>query len=237
MNQRVVASARRLLGHVACVGALVAATAESAGAAPFSLTISGTIASVESNLDTGGAFAAGDTFSLTYTVDSATPDSDIHPWVGVYYQFGSAPRIDVRLGTWSASGLSGGSGAIIASNDIPPSPSPEVAGWDVYEAESFFEFGGIGDPLGEFWFNAFLFQFADTSGTFLTSEALIPPGLDVSKFDRRYSWIGFNTKSDTADVYLTVDSISIQTVPEPASVGLVALGLAGASWFRRRVAR
>lgn len=231
--KRLVVSARRL----ACVSALVAAAAEPAGAAPFSLTISGTIASVESNLDAEGAFAAGDTFSLTYTVDSATPDSDFRPWAGVYYQFGGAQRIDVRLGTWLASGLSGGTGAIIASNNIPPSPSPEVAGWDVYQADSSFELGAIGDPLGEFWFNAFFFQFADTSGTALTTEALIQLGLDESDFDRLYGWIGFNTESDTADVYLTIDSISAQPVPEPSSVGLVALGLAGASWFRRRVAR
>lgn len=237
MNQRMVVSARRLLGHVACVSALVAAATEPAVAAPLSFTISGTIASVESNLDTQGAFVPGDSFSFTYTVDSGTPDSDTRPWLGIYAQFGRTSQIDVRLGTWLASGLSGGIGSIYVSNDIPPSSSPEVAGWDSYLAHSFSEFGHIGDPLGEFWFNAFSFQFSDTSGRAFSSDALHQAGLDVSKFDRRSSFIGFNTKSDTADVYLTVDSISAQAVPEPSSVGLVALGLASARWFRRRVAR
>lgn len=232
MNQLAV-SARRLLSRVVFVSVLAAWAPDSTEAAPISLTISGTITSIESNLDTQGAFAPGDTFSFTYTVDSATPDSDPRPWVGIYFQFGMAPRIDVRLGSWLASGVSGGLGGIWVSNDIPPS-SPEVAGWDSYLAHSFSDFGRIGEPLGQFWFNAFWFQFSDTSGTAFASDVLDQAGLDLSLFDRWHSWIGFNTTSDTADVYLTADSISVQTVPEPSSIGLVALGLAGADWFRRR---
>jgi hypothetical protein len=226
-------SARRRLGHVVFMSVLVTAAPDSIEAAPISLTISGTIASIEGNLDTQGAFAPGDTFSLTYTVDSGTPDSDTRPWIGIYFQFGMSPRVDVRLGTWFASDVSTDHGAIQVANDIPPS-SPEVAGWDIYLAHSFSHFGQIGEPLGEFWFNAFWFQFSDTSGTAFTSDALDQGGLDLSRFDTWNSWIGFNTASDTADVHLTVDSISVQTVPEPSSIGLVALGLAGANSFRRR---
>jgi hypothetical protein len=226
-------SARRLLGRVVFVSVLAAAAPAPIEAAPISLTISGTIASIEGNLDTHGAFAPGDTFSLTYTVDSGSPDSDMRTWVGTYFQFGMSPRVDVRLGTWFASGVSSDHGAIQVANDIPPS-SPEVAGWDIYLAYSFSHFGQIGEPLGEFWFNAFWFQFSDTSGTAFTSDALDQAGLDLSRFDGSNSWIGFNTASDTADVHLTAHSISVQTVPEPASIGLVALGLAGANCFRRR---
>jgi len=132
-------------------------TVQPVTAAPITFIAQGTVNHVCSPLS--GTFSFGDTFTVVYTFESLTPDSDPNPKRGYYVAITS---LSVTVGTYSATAV--GKNYIGADNDmsggdtysiiiVDPMLGPSVNGFDLYTQSP-------------------LMQLRDPSATVFTTDAL-----------------------------------------------------------------
>ena len=220
MNRR---SARpNLLAILGLALGIFFSAAQPGTASLITFVAEGTVNSVDPVL-AGPFFSVGDAFTVTFTFDSLTPDSNPDPNRGFY---GNAiTSLLVTVGTYSAT--ASGNNAISVDNDLgfgvgdqyaidltDPMSGPSVNGWDVSSQTALLL---LGDP----------------TATALSSDALLtdPPNLaDFGGFVA-LEFIDPTIPPDPDEIpplaFVGADLTSFSLIPEPATLLLLALcGLA-----------
>lgn len=194
-----------------------------------SYVLSGQVSSVDDDGSLlGGQVKAGDPFTATMIIDPGVPDT---------VEGASEGKYSFRLGT--NTGLSMSVGGLQFGGDAATGPlavrvfdrSPGNPDGDVISGYQFGDSTFEGAILSRLEFG-----FVDPTGTALSGDA-IPAGIDLTKFATSYlnTSVFFDPSSRAASVGIAarIDSISVQSVPEPTAVmtmGVLAAGL----WYRHR---
>ena len=166
---------RRIVGLAVVVGVL--AWGQVAHAASITFQVQGEVAFISSPTLLGTTFFIGDVYTLTYTFDPATPDSEGSATFGVYDPALSSAYVTV--GGYSASSTAPSASAIRVTNN-------PIFGGDNYRVEIS---GLIGPSIGGLSVGGFqgpLFNLRDPTRTAFGSDAL-PTTLDVSDFEVSFS--------------------------------------------------
>jgi hypothetical protein len=193
---------------VAMAGTLsLAAGAATTWAATLTFEFGGTITSVYDPNNLTGV-VVGQPWVLTYTFDSAAPDSDPNPHAAVY----AAEIGNFQIGS-TTFGM--GPGVIVVWDDYPGE------GFDEYGVRAQPSFVDSGDMLA---------LLHDSSGSMFSSTALPLTPPSVGSADIRRLTLQGSDYATGSHFYIegTVDSLT----PEPTSFSLVAV--AGLALMRRR---
>lgn len=200
----------------AVIAALLSVVVLSAGAAPVSLSFSGTITSAAAPL--AGLLLPGDSFQGVTLLDSDAPDSSLSPGQGVYDGLTSSLTVGAHAFTpamFTDGQLVVGDGStdllVLFHNLVGPSSSG---------------FTAVGFSIG----------LVDSSGSALASDA-VPLSLGLNAFDSASFSLVFreDTTGTIYSAFGTLDTFSA-AVPEPSSFLLIALGL-GSLVVRQRSRR
>lgn len=183
-----------------------------------------------------GAFSVGQGIFGSYSFDSAETDSQSNePNVGLY----AYDSFRFRIGDYAGAADDPGGHGIGVFNDIGPPPSH-----DIYRVQNN---RGIpqpilADPVAGYIPVEVSFQLTDLTGTALDSDALplIPPDLSDFGYVRgfRLSFVEPGNVGGGPFFAVLGKVISVSSIPEPATVVLMGLGLAGLGYMgRRKLAR
>jgi hypothetical protein len=184
-------------------------------ASPITFSFSGTLTTVSAPLS--GTFSPGQTISGTYTFESTTPDiAPGDPNFGGY--FGANTNLSFVAGSYS--GSFGGPGFNATSVGL------SFGGVDIYQVNIPFTGANVGAATPV----QFSLDIRDPDETALASDALLLTPPDLALFEIRAITLLF---SEGSSVIASVDSL--QLVPEPSALLLLAVGIAaGARTLRRR---
>jgi len=195
----------------------------------------GTVTSVDTALvfpfqPPSPVFSVGDAFTVTFTFDSLTPDSNPDPNRGRYSN--AITSLSVTVGAYTAT--ASGNNSISVDNDLP------FGTGDRY----FIDLSAMSGPS----LNAFdvssqtaLLIMADSSGHALSSEALPISPADLAGFTLGGGGLALQFEDPMGDpvdptepllAFVFADLTSISLIPEPATWLLLALG--GLTLRRRR---
>lgn len=227
LETRVGSRAKQLLGV-----ALMLAAAPLLHAAPIDYSFTLTV----NELQSGGSkpsdpyysqFFLGQTFNGTFTYD---PDA---AFMGADGGYRGALQYQVQIGDASVHNLpcgpTTGCRPSMFFNDSPAGTGPD--GLMVFDEVPTFE-GNFGPNTDTGYIEQFYFSLTDTAGSLLSSST--PGAINFSAFDGSLFnfWWQQEVTFSRLLIYGTVGNI--HEVPEPATFGLFALGLAGVFVFARR---
>lgn len=209
------------------LGLLLLVVGSQAGAATIRVSLTGTIDSVDFQL-VSGPFAVGDPVSVSFEVDSTTPDAvpDDPSWG---YYIGAVSSLSITFGGYTGTGTGENSLTVEDNRGAPP-----------FVVEAFAVQSEItGDGVAGFPPSHVLFyMFADTTTVF--SSDAIPATLDLADFLDPTVVLAFADEQDfiVLDVIVaaTVESLSYP-VAEPDVLTLLLLGVLGAAAAPRRMRR
>jgi hypothetical protein len=199
-----------------------------AEAGPITFDFTGVVDSVSAGL--AGSFASGDLLSGSYTFESTTAPragSDSH---GAVYD--AVTDVSFALGSYSAA-----TAGLAPNGEIQVDNDPLVAGFfDRYALVTRVTDGLTGPPVSGQPLIAFGFRLDDTTNTAFADALTLPTALSLSDFTSSAFFVFFGTELVSG----TLTSISKPAgIPEPATLGLTALGLAVVARrrFRRALVR
>ena len=228
----------RFTGIVAVVATLIMASG--ANAAPlYSVTVSGTVSSVEAPL--GVEFVVGEAFTFSYTFDFDTPDTQA-PTDTAFYQ-SAINSASLNIGDYPLTAV--GLGNIVVRDDAFGSDQYGVLIEDPIFASTrpgAVHQGGSVAGLVPF---AIVVTLRDNDSSVFASDALPTMLPLLSLFEVKEFELGFagslepGRAFDTARVYGAINNITVSAVPLPATLPLFAGGLGLLSligWRRKRMA-
>jgi hypothetical protein len=197
-----------------CAIASIAGMTRVASAIPVTHTYTEVVTEVDPVLS--GTFGIGDIMTITYTFESTTADTNPHPQAGFYPD--AITSYTVQVGTYTASAASGN---IFIHDDF--------AG-DSYEAATL----GLSGPLVNDRPVASAFvNLRDPGGPGpITDDAL--PIAQYNPDDFAFSFLSLNFFSGEGDDVVSVFAVIPRALPEPHSIALLAIVLAGVGIGRRR---
>jgi hypothetical protein len=215
---------RRAIGPVIAAMAIGLVGPTVVKASLVTVNFSGTVTSIDdpSGYITGAKI--GDTFSGTVVYDtSLAPDvPGANPETYTYLHTTTPPfatplGITVTLDGHTFASDGAGLMQITVQNDLAGKPFPDV-------------FGAVADvSLGGGTHTLAGFALGDSTGKALSSTAL-PTGIDLSQWT-----VGdFNLTNPTSATNIFAGTVNLNSVPEPASVMLLSLGMLGAVAARLR---
>ncbi len=212
----------------AALGLLAVALPQAAAASPVTVVMTGVWTLVDdAGAVLGGAILPGSAFSATLVYDDATPDSNADPLYGNYFVAPTQFSFSLASGGFLFSHVSGGVNEI---DVIDLGSGDSVA---VY-AETFTS----SPPLPPFGLNYANVTLDDPSGTTLSSDALTAAPWSLAAWSAATMTFFADIDDGNPLTYFDLegDITGLTVVPEPASFGMLALGLTalacGARWRR-----
>ena len=198
-------------------------------AVPITFGFSGTVDVVEFDTGTPTEFVAGDTFSGTYTFESAVSDNNTSPNNGYYLN--SILSASITVGSYSVTAGPGGN--ILVRNNVPAQ--------DIYVVE-INTYAPTGPDVLGLTLDGFELTLSDSSGTAFTNDSflLVPPDLaDFQSKELELEFADSQTHSSFGLVEATLESLvlipqSPEVTPEPSTLLLALFGLALLPRRRRR---
>lgn len=185
---------------------------------PVTYTFGGTLNNV--SLGLSPQFAAGSPFAGSFTFEATASDSDPGPIRGIY---GPAPTFEVTIAGLKFFSPGGGPGSVTVINDIAPGLDQLSAAADV----------AVGPAINSAIADVFHILLQDSQGTAFASDLLLPTPVNLIDFEvARFELFFFDTDSSRPSWAMgSLDYLSLSTpsasVPEPATLALVALALIG----------
>ncbi len=193
-----------------------------ANAAPITFTVDGTVGSVTPNLS-GAGVAAGDPFSMTYTFESTTA-----PRAGSNSSFAVFDALTSLSFTAGAASGSSSSASEIQVDNAPGAPN------DRYAVVSRASQGLTGPTLNGLGLNFASFRLDDLSNTVFSNALTLPTSLSFSSFTSGSFFVFYGPNLDGLINGNVTDIRTATAVPEPTTLTLMGLGLAGIALARRR---
>jgi hypothetical protein len=202
---------------------------------PFSLAgvlsfnISGDASYINSELTP--YFSTGDNLNLQFTVDTAVPDGSTDSWFSWYTQLSAM--------TFSIGNTDGTVPSYIASITDEPDCVTYTCG-DVWAAEGKNDFGTVFDfPIfGNYALDIVHLEYRDDSAAALSSDVMADSIDNLSNFTNWklafYFKDTMNPGNDRVVISAINPTVTISEVPEPGPLLLLALGLVGLGFVRRK---
>jgi hypothetical protein len=203
------AMSRLLAMMVLCLGAM------DAGASVITYAVSGTL---DTSLDT---LNSGDAFTMTYSVDPSIPGTLLVQNPGMTWAEFVPTSAAMRIGTFSAASGPG----ILRQIDTPTH--------DQYEVFSGAPVGS--SSIGGLDIAYFTIGLHDPTGTAISDALTLLTTPSIATFPETEFWAIF-ASSDGGFGYVHGTIGSIAAVPEPATLMLLAIGIAPLARMRRRPA-
>jgi hypothetical protein len=194
---------------VLCLGAM------DAGASVITYAVSGTL---DTSLDT---LHSGDAFTMTYSVDPSIPGSLVFQDTQMTWASFIPTSAAMRVGTFSAASGPG----TLYQIDAPSH--------DQYEVFSGAPVGS--SSIGGLDIVYFTIELHDLTGTAISDALTLLTTPSIATLPDNAFWAIF-ASSDGGFGYVHGTISSIAVVPEPATLMLLAIGIAPLAWMRRRPA-
>jgi hypothetical protein len=206
-------------------GTVLAGTCQ---AVPITFNFSGAVTRVNPGLL--GTFSIGQSIVGSYTFESTTPGQSFSPGgildPSITYYPSVLTAYSASFGSYTV-GL-GGTGSYNRTFVVNHDPG---SGADVYNVENVLPSGATVAGLVP---GSIFFSFNDNTGSALSNGSLPQTTDDLSAFGfLAHGALDFLAGGDLVRVEFLISSVST-SVAEPATLGLMALGLAGLGFVRRR---